>query len=78
MNRLLILEENMRNTINHGLTSGQMIWDESKKTYSCHLQQGALTYYAVFVENDDASYTVLNTYRHRMSIVEWGENDGTD
>lgn len=70
LNRLLILEDNIKKTILYGLDSGHIIYNCLDHSLTCHLQQGFQTYYVQFTENEDGSYTVQNAYKHRMSIVE--------
>ncbi len=69
MNRTLIHEDNIRRCIKYADKTGYSIYNKEKDSYTCHLLQGTITFWVEY-KKDYNVYTILNIYKHRMSIVD--------
>jgi Fe-S oxidoreductase len=67
MDKLLILEEDVKETLKHCENSNQKVLDQVSGQYSGHLQIGIITYWVTYSKSDDG-YILHNVYSHRMSI----------
>jgi hypothetical protein len=72
MDRELIHEENVKRTIHFGESTGAKVFHPEKGSYTCHLAQGMLTFWAEFrtEPGGGGKYSLLNVYKHRMRIEE--------
>ena len=68
MNEHLILEEDISRTIQTAEEDSSYIYSPESGHRFAHLQIAYITYWVEYLRNDDNSFTVLNTYSHRMSI----------
>ncbi|WP_169717717.1 hypothetical protein SPSIL_036980 [Sporomusa silvacetica DSM 10669] len=67
LNKHLITEDDIRDTINFCETSGNKIFDTETGYYIGHQKQKFITYWVIYqVEGD--SYKLINAYCHRLSI----------
>ncbi len=76
MDALLIHEENLSACILYAEENGSKIFNNERKSYTAHLLQGIITFWVEYQKNSDGSFSVLNAYKHRMSIIEKGDIDG--
>lgn len=69
MDRLLILEEEVQETIRHCEETRLKLLDPETGIYTGHLQIGIITYWVAYTAEAD-SFVLRNVYAHRMSIIE--------
>jgi len=67
LNKLLILEDNIRATVEHSESTGNKAYDPQKDYYIGHLKQGYMTYWVMYKKEGEA-YRIINAYCHRMTI----------
>jgi len=68
MDRLLILEEEVRAAVAHCET-GQKLWNSKTGLFSGHLKIGFITYWVTYAQ-EEAALRLVNVYSHRMTIVD--------
>ena len=77
-NRLLkrlIMEEEIRKTVDFCERTSNKIHDSEKGTYTGHMKIGLITLWIEY-KKDDEGYTLCNAYSHRMEILEEAGRDG--
>jgi Fe-S oxidoreductase len=70
MNRELIHEDNVRQTVHFGESADAKVFHPERDSYTCHLMQGTLTFWVEYRVGRGGEYVLLNVYKHRMSIEE--------
>lgn len=67
LNRQLIVEDDIRDTIKYCESSGNKIFNPEQDYYIGHQRQGIFTYWVIYrAEND--GYRIINAYCHRLNI----------
>lgn len=72
LNRFLILEEEVAQTVAHCEATGEKLYDPERDVYMGHLRIGIITYWVEYQKTDNA-YTLVNAYSHRMEILKDSE-----
>ena len=67
MDRLKILEEDVRRVIGLGEAKNRRTFDPRKGTYTCYRESGHITYWVEYRKSGD-EYEIVNAYTHRMKI----------
>ena len=67
MDKMLILEEEVKAVVEHCENSGQKLFDPKIGCTIGHLQIGIITYWVTYTKND-SGITLNNVYSHRMTI----------
>ncbi len=67
MDKLLILEEDIRQTIRHCEDNNEKVFDQATGQYSGYLQIGVITCWVTYGKNG-GSFVLNNVYAHRMVI----------
>jgi hypothetical protein len=70
MNRELIHEDNVRQAVYFGESSGAKVFHPGRDSYTCHLAQAMLTFWVEYRIDRSGKCVLLNVYKHRMSIEE--------
>jgi Fe-S oxidoreductase len=68
LNERLILEDDIREVIEYCEKTGSKMKSSDTGYYIGHLKQGILTYWVIYVREDDG-YRVMDAYSHRVSIT---------
>jgi len=69
LNSSLTLEEEVAAAIEHCESTGCKLYDPEKNCYIGHFKMGIITYWVEYGKNED-KYILLNSYSHRMEILE--------
>lgn len=69
MNHLLILEDDVIETILYCENSKEYLTDDKNEIFIGHLMIGVITYWVTYKKNNE-KYMLLNIYSHRMKIVD--------
>jgi NADPH-dependent glutamate synthase beta subunit-like oxidoreductase len=67
MNKLLILEEDVKRTIFHCESTGEKLLETQSSANIGHLKIGSITYWVVY-KKEGVEHVLLNVYSHRMSF----------
>ncbi len=73
MDRLLILEDDVRAAIAHCEASGEKLLDPATGWFTGHARRGIITYWVTYEKTDDAfakGFRLRNIYSHRLAIEE--------
>jgi hypothetical protein len=68
MDKLLILEEDVKKTIFHCESTGEKLLEIQSAVNIGHLKIGSITYWVVYKKEGNKGYVLLNVYSHRMSF----------
>lgn len=75
MDRVLILEEEVKAVIKHCESTGNKLYDSKSELYMGHLKIGYITYWVSYSLEGDA-VRLSNAYSHRMTIEEENVGNG--
>lgn len=67
LNRQLIVEDDIRDTIEYCESSGNKIYDPAKDYYIGHQSQEIFTYWVIYRREGDG-YRIINAYCHKLKI----------
>jgi len=67
LNKSLIVEDDIRETIEYCESSGNKIFDSQNGHYIGHKRQGVMTFW-VFYQEEGNAYRIINSYCHRLNI----------
>ncbi|TEB08565.1 NAD-dependent dihydropyrimidine dehydrogenase subunit PreT [Pelotomaculum schinkii] len=67
LNKQLIVEDDIRETIEYCESSGNKIFNPAKGYYIGHQRQGVMTYWVIY-QVEEGAYRIINAYCHRLTI----------
>jgi Fe-S oxidoreductase len=68
MDRMRILEEDVRMVLEYGEKSGRRTFVPERQSYIVYRESGHLTYWVEYKQEEPGSFHILNVYSHRMKI----------